>query len=69
MTYRYKTRIRLTLNTGGRAGHMYDTTYAQEQQQRRVTQTLHRTTPTLTKSINMDYWVVGTSDQLFIRGS
>ena len=26
-------------------------------------------TPTLTKSINMDIWVVVTSNQLFIRGS
>ena len=26
-------------------------------------------TPALTKSRNMDIWVVGTSNQLFIRGS
>ena len=26
-------------------------------------------TPTPSKSINMDIWVVGTSNQLFIRGS
>ena len=26
-------------------------------------------TPTLTKSMNMDIWVVGTSNQLFLRGS
>ena len=26
-------------------------------------------TPTLTKSMNMDIWVVGTSNQLFIQGS
>ena len=26
-------------------------------------------TPTLSKSMNMDIWVVGTSNQLFIRGS
>ena len=25
--------------------------------------------PTVSKSINMDIWVVGTSDQLFVRGS
>ena len=43
MTYHYKTRIRLTLDTGDRASHMYDKAYAQ-QQKRRVTQTLHRTT-------------------------
>ena len=45
MTYRYKTEIRLTLNTGDREGHMYDKAHAQQQQQQwRVTQTLHRTT-------------------------
>ena len=26
-------------------------------------------TPALTKSTNMDIWVVGTSNQLFVRGS
>ena len=26
-------------------------------------------TPALTKSINMDIWVAGTSNQLFVRGS
>ena len=26
-------------------------------------------TPALTKSMNMEIWVVGTSNQLFIRGS
>ena len=26
-------------------------------------------TPALTKSANMDIWVVGTSNQLFMRGS
>ena len=44
MTYRYKTQIRLTLNTGDREGHMYDKAHVQQQQQWRVTQTLHRTT-------------------------
>ena len=46
MTYRYKTRIRLTLNTGDRAGQTYDKahTQQQQQQQQRVTQTLRRTT-------------------------
>ena len=45
MTYRYKTRIRLTFNTGDRADHLYDKAHAQQQQQqRRVTQTLHHTT-------------------------
>ena len=45
MAYCYETRIRLTLNTGDRAGHIYDKAHAQQQQQqRRVTQTLHRTT-------------------------
>ena len=43
MTYRYKTQIQLCLNTGDRAGHMYDKAHAQQQQQRRATQTLHRT--------------------------
>ena len=43
MTNRYETRIRLTLNTGDRAGHMYDKVHAQ-QEQRRATQRLHRTT-------------------------
>ena len=46
MTYRYKTQIQLCLNTGDRADHMYDKTHAQQQQQRRVMQTLHRTTLT-----------------------
>ena len=44
MTYRYKTRIRLTLKIGDRAGHMYHKAHAQQQQQRRVSQTLRRTT-------------------------
>ena len=46
MTYRYKTRIRLTLNTGDRAGQTYDKahTQQQQQQQQRVMQTLRRTT-------------------------
>ena len=49
MTDRYKTRIRLALNTGDRAGHTYDKAHTQQQQkqqqqQRRVTQTLRRTT-------------------------
>ena len=26
-------------------------------------------TPALTKNMNMDIWVVGTSNELFIRGS
>ena len=43
MAYFYETRIRLTLNIGDRAGHIYDKTHAQQQQQRRVKQTLHRT--------------------------
>ena len=43
MTYRYKTRIQLSLSTRNRAGYMYDKADVQ-QQQRRVTQTLHRTT-------------------------
>ena len=43
MTYRYKTRIRLTRNTGDRVSHMYDKAHAQQQQQRKVMQTLHRT--------------------------
>ena len=30
MAYRYETRIRLTLNTGDRAGHIYDKAYAQQ---------------------------------------
>ena len=42
MTYRYKTRTRLPLNTGYRAGHTYDKAHAQQQQQRRVTQTLNK---------------------------
>ena len=42
-TYRYKTRNRLSLNTGDMAGHMYDKAHAQQQQQRRFTQTSHRT--------------------------
>ena len=49
MTDRYKTRIRLALNTGDRAGHTYDKAHTQQQQkqqqqQRRVKQTLRRTT-------------------------
>ena len=44
MTYSYKTQIQLCLNTGDRAGHMYDKAHAQQQQQRRVTQILHLTT-------------------------
>ena len=49
MTDRYKTRIRLALNTGDRAGHTYNKAHTQQQQkqqqqQRRVTQTLRRTT-------------------------
>ena len=49
MTDRYKTRIRLALNTGDRAEHTYDKAHTQQQQkqqqqQRRVTQTLRRTT-------------------------
>ena len=43
MTYRYKTRIQLSLSTCDRAGHMHDKVHAQQQQRRRVTQTLHRT--------------------------
>ena len=35
MTQRYKTRIRLYLNTGNREGHMCDKAYAQQQQQQR----------------------------------
>ena len=31
--------------------------------------TLSNETATLTKSTNMDIWVVGTTNQLFIRGS
>ena len=30
---------------------------------------LSNETPTLTKSMNVEIWVVGTSNQLFIRGS
>ena len=30
---------------------------------------LSNKTPALTKSANMDIWVVGTSNQLFMRGS
>ena len=44
MTYRYKTRIQLSLSTRNRAGYIYEKAHAQQQQQRRVTQTLHRTT-------------------------
>ena len=44
MTYRYKTRIRPTLNTGDRAGHMYEKAHEQQQRQRRVPQTLRRST-------------------------
>ena len=44
MTYRYKTRNRLYLNTGDMTGHMYDKAHAQQQQQKRIfTQTPHRT--------------------------
>ena len=43
MTYHYKTRIQLTLNTGDRAGNMYDKAHV-EQQQRGVTQTRRGTT-------------------------
>ena len=44
MTYRYNTRIQLSLNIGNKVGHMYDKAHAQQQQQqRRVTQTFHRT--------------------------
>ena len=57
MTYRYKTRIRLTLNTGDRAGHKNDKAHAQQQQQqRRVTQTLRRTTQTSTTSGTNEYY-------------
>ena len=44
MTYRYNTRIQLSLNIGNKVDHMYDKAHAQQQQQqRRVTQTFHRT--------------------------
>ena len=53
MTYRYKTRTRLPLNTGYRAGHTYDKAHArQQQQQRRVTQTLNKdSNPPITKKL------------------
>ena len=34
MTYLYNIRIRLSLNTGDRAGYMYDKAHVQQQQQR-----------------------------------
>ena len=43
MTYHYKTRIQLTLNTGDRAGYMHDKAHA-EQQERGVRQTRCGTT-------------------------
>ena len=60
MTYRYKTRTRLPLNTGYRAGHTYDKAHAQQQQQqRRVTQTLNKDSnppsPKSSKTISKKY--------------
>ena len=52
MTYRYNTRTRLPLNTGYRADPTYDKAHAQQQQQRRVTQTLNKdNNPPITKKL------------------